>query len=159
MTTNTTRKPFGPKLTTRRFTITAAVAGAAAAVGLLAAPAMAAGPSPASRVTASKPTIQINYRYHEVALANAAAVNAVEVEGQAAIPAGGNVTTTVLCPAGDVATGGGGDDLGNPGLVMFQDVPKPAPPGSGGIPDGWHMSWYNPTAAAAVGLTYAICAP
>jgi hypothetical protein len=68
----TSTQPFSRKLTTRRFKITAAVVGAAAAVALLAGPALAAEQSPAAPAStaATSPTVHINYMYSEVAPAN-----------------------------------------------------------------------------------------
>jgi hypothetical protein len=64
---------------------------------------------------------------------------------------------TVSCPAGDVATGGGGH-VGSAGIWPAA-ITRSEPHVTGGKPDGWVVVVANTTPASQEFTAYAICAP
>lgn len=86
------------------------------------------------------------------------ATNAVEETASGSISANSDGSTSVSCPTGDLATGGGAADFGVSGAWIYQSVPTPAG-GTGTPPTGWVVYFHNPTAAAIRVVTYVVCVP
>ena len=80
-----------------------------------------------------------------------------QVSNQQTLPSGAAGALTAMCPAGTVATGGGGivGTGGGLGLVISQSQPTPL---SGGTPNGWIVTAENTSGASTTLTVNAICA-
>jgi hypothetical protein len=86
---------------------------------------------------------------------DAGATNVVERSVFGTIPASDNLLNLKAnCLSGERATGGGGFDVGNPNVWIYQSGPASA----GGVPTGWQVSFHNTSGTAGTGFTYVICA-
>jgi hypothetical protein len=71
------------------------------------------------------------------------------------VPAGGVKIVAVSCPAGEFASGGGGNAQSNPGMTIIQAAPEPA--FGSGAPTGWQVTYHNSTTSARISYGYAVC--
>jgi hypothetical protein len=81
-------------------------------------------------------------------------IHVVRAEG-ATIPANETGSAEAICAPGEVATGGGGNNVGNSAAHIYQTTPIPF--GAGNTPTGWKVFW-KAGATAVTPIVYALCA-
>jgi hypothetical protein len=72
------------------------------------------------------------------------------------IPPGQTRTAGAVCPAGHVATGGGG---GSPNSAATLRLTRSSPVSISGVVAAWQVSFENASAFAAIGEAYVVCVP
>ena len=85
------------------------------------------------------------------------ATNVITRDVSGVVPASGNLLNLQIdCQPGEVATGGGAFDQGNPNIWIYQSGPSPASPNQ--TPTGWEASFHNTAGTAGTGYSFVICA-
>jgi hypothetical protein len=74
---------------------------------------------------------------------------------QGSVAAGATMLLESNCNAGEHVTGGGGNNIGAPGVNLIQSAPRPA---SSGVPaTGWQATYHNTTGTTRTIFAYAMC--